>query len=58
LADGTVALVEKGARLCGDCVVGGYRFELLNGVSHWVLDEQPDKLSDLLLDWFSAHPAA
>ena len=57
-SDGDIVLLEKGARLCGDYVVGEYRFELLNGVSHWILDEQPDKLSDLLLDWFSAHPAA
>ena len=34
------------------------RFELLKGVSHWIVDEVPDKLSDLLLDWFSAQPAA
>jgi pimeloyl-ACP methyl ester carboxylesterase len=26
------------------------------GVSHWIPDEQPDKLADLLLDWFAAHP--
>ncbi len=57
-SDGDIVLLEKGARLCGDYVVGEYRFEPLNGVSHWILDEQPDKLSDLLLDWFSAHPAA
>lgn len=57
-SDGDIMLLEKGARLCGDYVVGEYRFEPLNGVSHWILDEQPDKLSDLLLDWFSAHPAA
>ena len=57
-SDGDSVLLEKGARLCGDYVVGPYRFELLNGVSHWILDEQPDKLSDLLLDWFSAYPAA
>ena len=29
----------------------------LKGVSHWILDEQPDKTADLLLDWFAAHPA-
>ena len=57
-SDGDIALLEKGARLCGDYVVADYRFELLKGVSHWILDEQPDKLADLLLDWFSAHPAA
>jgi pimeloyl-ACP methyl ester carboxylesterase len=57
-SDGDMALLEKGARLCGDYVVGEYRFHVLKGVSHWILDEQPEMLTDLLLDWFAAHPAA
>lgn len=56
-SDGDIALREKGARLTGDYVLGEYRFEVLNGVSHWILDEQPDTMCDLLLDWFAAHPA-
>ncbi len=56
-SDGDIALREKGARLTGDYVLGDYRFEVLKGVSHWVLDEQPEKTADLLLDWFAAHPA-
>ncbi|MDT5068567.1 MAG: hypothetical protein QOK02_4722, partial [Mycobacterium sp.] len=55
-SDGDTALLEKGARLCGDFVRGEYRFEVLKGVSHWILDEQPDTTADLLLDWFAAHP--
>jgi hypothetical protein len=31
---------------------------VLKGVSHWILDQQPDTMADLLLDWFAAHPAA
>lgn len=57
-SDGDIALREKGARLTGDYVLGDYRFEVLKGVSHWILDEQPDTTADLLLDWFAAHPAA
>jgi pimeloyl-ACP methyl ester carboxylesterase len=57
-SDGDIALREKGARLTGDYVLGEYRFEVLKGVSHWILDEQPDRTADLLLDWFAAHPAA
>jgi pimeloyl-ACP methyl ester carboxylesterase len=57
-SDGDMALLEKGARLCGDYVRGEYRFEVLKGVSHWILDEQPDTTADLLLDWFAAHPPA
>jgi pimeloyl-ACP methyl ester carboxylesterase len=56
-SDGDIALREKGARLTGDYVLGDYRFEGLEGVSHWILDEQPEKTADLLLDWFAAHPA-
>jgi pimeloyl-ACP methyl ester carboxylesterase len=55
-SDGDMALLEKGARLCGDFVRGEYRFEVLKGVSHWILDEQPDTTAGLLLDWFAAHP--
>jgi pimeloyl-ACP methyl ester carboxylesterase len=55
-SDGDIALREKGARNTGDYVVGAYRFEVLQG-SHWILDEQPDKTADLLLDWFATHPA-
>jgi pimeloyl-ACP methyl ester carboxylesterase len=55
-SDGDIALREKGARATGDYVLGEYRFEVLKGVSHWILDEQPDMMGDLLLDWFAAHP--
>jgi pimeloyl-ACP methyl ester carboxylesterase len=47
-------LLEKGARECGRHVSGEYRFEVLKG-SHWIVDEQPDVVSDLLLDWFARH---
>jgi pimeloyl-ACP methyl ester carboxylesterase len=57
-SDGDMALLEKGARLCGDFVRGEYRFEVLKGVSHWILDEQPDTTAGLLLDWFETHPAS
>lgn len=56
-SDGDIALREKGARLTGDYVLGEYRFEVFKGVSHWIVDEQPDAMCDLLLDWFAAHPA-
>lgn len=56
-SDGDIALKEKGARLTGDFVRGDYRLEVLNGVSHWILDEQADTTAKLLLEWFAAHPA-
>jgi pimeloyl-ACP methyl ester carboxylesterase len=54
-SDGDKALLEKGARDTGRYVGGEYRFEILQG-THWLVDEQPDTVADLLLDWFAAHP--
>jgi pimeloyl-ACP methyl ester carboxylesterase len=55
-SDDDVALKEKAALLCADYVVGDYRFERLDGVSHWILEEQPDTVSALALEWLGAHP--
>ena len=55
-SDRDVALAGKAARNTGRYVSGEYRFETLRGVSHWIPDEQPDVLADLLLEWFAAHP--
>jgi pimeloyl-ACP methyl ester carboxylesterase len=57
-SDGDIALLPKSAHDTERYVTGEYRFEIFPGVSHWIPDEQPDKLADLLLDWFAAHPAA
>jgi pimeloyl-ACP methyl ester carboxylesterase len=54
-SDGDTALLEKGARDCGRYVSAEYRFEILHG-THWMLDEQPDAVADLLLEWLGAHP--
>jgi hypothetical protein len=29
---------------------------MLPGVSHWIPDEDPGAVADLLLEWFAAHP--
>ena len=55
-SDADNAVLGKGARGCGRYVSGEYRFETLHRVSHWMLDEQPDAVADLLLEWFAAHP--
>ena len=49
-------LVSKGAHATRGYVSAEYRFETLRGVSHWMLEEQPDAVAELLLDWFAAHP--
>jgi pimeloyl-ACP methyl ester carboxylesterase len=54
-SDQDIALMPKAAYNTGRYVTGDYRFEIMPGVSHWIPDEEPDKLADLLLDWFAAH---
>jgi pimeloyl-ACP methyl ester carboxylesterase len=54
-SDQDTALLPKGAHDTARYVSGEYRFEILPGVSHWIPDERPDQLADLLLDWFAAH---
>jgi pimeloyl-ACP methyl ester carboxylesterase len=53
--DGSFVAVEKAARSCGRYVDAEYRFEPLHG-SHFLLDEQPDVIADLLARWLAAHP--
>jgi pimeloyl-ACP methyl ester carboxylesterase len=57
-SDGDTAVHSKGALNTGRYVTGEYRFEVLKGVSHWILDEQPSAAAELLLEWFDAHPVA
>jgi pimeloyl-ACP methyl ester carboxylesterase len=56
-SDGDTALLSKAAHAAGRYVSGEYRFEILKGVSHWMLDERPDALAELLLEWFATHPS-
>jgi pimeloyl-ACP methyl ester carboxylesterase len=56
-SDGDSFLSAEGAHACGRGVSGEYRFEMLHGVSHWIPDEAPGAVADLLLDWFAAHRA-
>jgi len=55
-SDGDTAVHGKGARNTGRFVNADYRFEVLKGVSHWIPDDEPDAVADLLLDWFDTHP--
>lgn len=51
LAVGTTA-----AHSCGDHVTGEYRFEILEGLSHWLSEEAPGRVGELLLEHLRAHP--
>lgn len=47
-----VALGRRGAEATEQFVDAQYRFEVLDGVSHWIPDEVPEVLAKLLLDQF------
>jgi len=55
-SDQDIALLPKAAHDTAKYVTGEYRFEVMPGVSHWIPDVEPDRLADLLLEWFAAHP--
>jgi len=44
------ALGREPAEWTAEYVEGPYRFEVLDGVSHWIAEEAPDRLNDLLLE--------
>ena len=50
-----VALGREGAEATGQYVDGPYRFEVLEGVSHWIPEEAADRFNALLLEHLSAH---
>lgn len=52
-----VALGRDAAEATSAHVQREYRFEVLEGVSHWVPELAPDRLNQLLLDHLGAHPA-
>jgi pimeloyl-ACP methyl ester carboxylesterase len=49
-SDGDAALGRTGAEATASYVDGPYRFEVLQGVSHWVPEQAPDRLAELVLD--------
>jgi pimeloyl-ACP methyl ester carboxylesterase len=55
-SDGDTALCRKGGELNRDFVDAPYRFEIIAGVNHWVVDNAPDQVSELLLSQLRAYP--
>jgi pimeloyl-ACP methyl ester carboxylesterase len=50
------ALSRTGAESTGKYVDGPYRFEVLDGISHWIPEQAPEVTNRLLLEHFAAHP--
>lgn len=49
-SDGDTALGRAGAEATERFVDAPYRFAVLSGLSHWIPDEAPDALAELILD--------
>jgi pimeloyl-ACP methyl ester carboxylesterase len=52
---GDAFIGEAAARGVAQYVGGPYRFEVLDGVSHWISEEAPERLSALLLEHLAAY---
>ena len=50
-----IALGREAAEATGNYVSGPYRFEVLEGVSHWIPEAAPEQLTDLLLDFLGSN---
>jgi pimeloyl-ACP methyl ester carboxylesterase len=55
-SDGDPALTRDAAELAPRNVAGPFRYVELRGVSHWIPEEAPEALAELLLDHVTAHP--
>ncbi|HEY5023864.1 MAG TPA: alpha/beta hydrolase [Acidimicrobiales bacterium] len=55
-SDQDIALGRTAAEATVDWVAGPYRFEVLEGVSHWIPETAPQELNGLLLEHLAAHP--
>ena len=56
-SDQDLALGRWAAEATAQHVTAPYRFEVLEGVSHWIPEEAPDQLAAWILEHLAAHPA-
>ncbi len=56
-SDGDTALTRQSIELVHEHVAGPFRYAELRGVSHWIPDEAPDQLAELVLEHVKEHPA-
>jgi hypothetical protein len=52
-SSGDVALSRRGAELCQKYVTGPYRLQILDG-THWIPEEHPGQLHDLIVERITA----
>ena len=53
-SDGDHYLGEEGMTGSAAFVDGDWRYERIGGASHWMQLDAPDRVNELLLEWFSA----
>jgi len=56
-SDGDSALTRQSTELVHRHVAGPFRYAELRGVSHWIPDEAPDQLAELLLEHIAEYPS-
>jgi len=54
--DKDLALGERAARATADFALGPYRFDVFEGVSHWMVDEVPERVSAAVREHLAAYP--
>jgi pimeloyl-ACP methyl ester carboxylesterase len=52
-SDGDRFVSRTAAELCGRYVNGPYQFEVLSGTSHWLPEEVPERVADLVVQHFA-----
>jgi pimeloyl-ACP methyl ester carboxylesterase len=50
------AISREAAEGCGHYMTGPFRFEVLEGVDHWIPELAADQLNGFLLEHLAAHP--
>jgi pimeloyl-ACP methyl ester carboxylesterase len=55
-SDGERAVTRQSTELTHHYVSGPFRYAELRGVSHWIPDEAPDQLAELVLEHVAEHP--
>ena len=53
-SDGDDYLLEAPMKESGQFVTGGFRYERIEGASHWMQLDAPDEVSRLLLDFLGS----
>ncbi|MFC4127661.1 alpha/beta fold hydrolase [Nocardia rhizosphaerae] len=56
-SSGDTALSRRGAELTGRFVTGDYRLAVVEGASHWLPDERPDELAEIVAARIASVPA-